>query len=733
MAETKQPGIMDRFTSAVAAWRGEDDLSRTKVLNIGEPEQKGVRFPQERNGWSGAYRSSYAGTAIDYKTEAGDLMQSSLVMAVLNFTATTLPEAPLQVMKTEGGAAVADPAHKLAKLLKRPNTYYSGNTMWAGFSISWWIDGNVYLIAVPSARGEIVELWYYPHFLIEPRWPGDGKSPGIKLGDRLTPDGWINNPDEEVFISCYEYTVGGKKYQLAPEYVIHFRRGINPQNTRKGLGAFDPVLRQIYGYNAQANFSAALMRNYGVISHLVTPKEGTMEVEDARSNKALFAQQTTGDNVGSVIFNTMALEVQRMGMNPQELDLSRLGLVPESSVASVTGIPAAVLQFMVGLENGTSYASYEQAKKQAYESVIFPIQSSITSEVDAQMLPLFDGKDTSNYSEFDTSKVRVLQEDHNKLVNRAVIAYKGALITRARGKSWIGETPAEDGSDDVYFGQQPKTEETDNPPSAPKQLQSKSLKSVEWDGLTLSREPNDMEKIAVKAISEAQESGKQKIAKTLLKLRESLSTEAVDRLLQLDSASYHTLTLEPPASSRKTLRGQLASVYLSGQEQVALELAEQSGGKSAHLQLRDRWIKADSDGADELDTLADTILSTVTNDVQAQAARIALRLAAVGLSGADLRKRIAKELDALSTSAQEQAASGAANVALGMGRADEAEARSDEWKSIQYSALLDRNTCSSCEESDGQEAESEADLPPAPNSDCDGGWLCRCFLIYVAV
>lgn len=48
-----------------------------------------------------------------------------------------------------------------------------------------------------------------------------------------------------------------------------------------------------------------------------------------------------------------------------------------------------------------------------------------------------------------------------------------------------------------------------------------------------------------------------------------------------------------------------------------------------------------------------------------------------------------------------------------------------------YSALLDRNTCSVCGSDDGRQAQSEDDLPPVPNPNCEGGPRCRC--IHVAV
>jgi len=68
---------------------------------------------------------------------------------------------------------------------------------------------------------------------------------------------------------------------------------------------------------------------------------------------------------------------------------------------------------------------------------------------------------------------------------------------------------------------------------------------------------------------------------------------------------------------------------------------------------------------------------------------------------------------------------------LNFGRAKEARARKDEWTTVEYSAILDSNSCSPCASEDGQQASSEDDLTPVPNADCAGGDLCRCVHVFI--
>jgi hypothetical protein len=92
---------------------------------------------------------------------------------------------------------------------------------------------------------------------------------------------------------------------------------------------------------------------------------------------------------------------------------------------------------------------------------------------------------------------------------------------------------------------------------------------------------------------------------------------------------------------------------------------------------------------------------------------------------------VQKEITAGSVTYIDRAARGLATKVINIGRSDEAESKKDEWDRIEYSALLDQNVCDPCASQDGDTASNEDDLQPAPNPDCLGGDLCRCFHIWI--
>jgi HK97 family phage portal protein len=406
-------------------------LERTKALFGLEKKQApdyGLPLTNQWDRWRFANWGWNLGqrTVPDFSNEVGSLDKSSLVMAVVNDTGTALAEALPSVRKRNAkNKWDMVPDHDCALLVQRPNPF----NVWADYcgalSLSWWIDGNLYLFKNRNKpTGEVVELWYLPHQMVEERFPGDGRNPTVPTSGP--------NKAENDYLSHYQYTVPGKQPVLFQQKdVLHIKRFVNPANPRKGIGAFDSVITEIYGDGAAARFSATILKNMGIVVPLFMPKDDSYSPtpEEAKAFKEKWKQETTGENAGNAMVMSIPLKPEKYTFSPDEMDLGTLRKIPESRIAAVTRYPAAYLQFLVGLENGTSYASYEQAREQAYEQVVIPIQTVIATNFTWQLLNEFDDSKGTQFW-FDTSEVRVLQEDADAKVKRetAVFAAGGSTL-----------------------------------------------------------------------------------------------------------------------------------------------------------------------------------------------------------------------------------------------------------------------------------------------------------------
>jgi phage portal protein BeeE len=370
---------------------------------------------------------------VDYKREVGNLDGHSLVACVFNYTGTRLPEAKPVIRRTnQDGDTETDPNHPLAQLIRRPNKHH----IWANYSqaasIDWWIDGGVRFKKVRDVGGQLIELWHIPHYMIRPRWPGDGGTPEVR------------ETSLDPFLSHYQFDVPGKAPVLWPAAdVLHLKRGPLGED-RRTRQPFAPLVKELYGDDKMAQFTAAIMRNMGIQVPVISPKDKEVRVDatKAAAMKEGWMRKTTGDRAGEPIVLSEPIDFEKVGFSPQELDLSALRLIPESRVAAVTGIPAATLQLMVGLQNGTSYASSEQARQQGYEEVVIPIQQVWAEEINWQLKPEFKGLEDAEFW-FDTSNVRVLEEDKDALVKRESEVFRSGASTidqfyTAIGKKTLG-------------------------------------------------------------------------------------------------------------------------------------------------------------------------------------------------------------------------------------------------------------------------------------------------------
>lgn len=408
-------------------------LEKKQAPDYGQPVYNDwQRWRFQGWGWNRDY------SAGDFSREVA-LDKSSLVMAVVNDTGTALAEAMPSVRKRNSkNKWDIVPDHECALLVQRPNPF----NVWADYcgalSLSWWIDGNVSLFKSRNKQtSEVKELWYLPHFMVKPRWPED----------KLTPEVPTSGPNkaQNDYLSHYQYDIPGKQPVLIPQAdVLHIKRFINPENPRCGIGAFNSVITEIYGDGAAARFSATILKNMGITVPLFVPKDDSYSPtpQEALAFKEKWKQETTGNNAGNAMVMSIPLKPEKYTFSPQEMDLSTLRKIPESRIAAVTRYPAAYLQFLVGLENGTSYASYKQAREQAYEQVVIPIQSVLATNLTWQLLSEFDDSKGAQFF-FDTSEVRVLQEDADALVKREtqVFAAGGSSLDQyltALGKDPVG-------------------------------------------------------------------------------------------------------------------------------------------------------------------------------------------------------------------------------------------------------------------------------------------------------
>ena len=360
----------------------------------------------------------------DWSKLIGDGSASSIVEACVLWLCRNFPEAP-PIVVDSGEAADGIPqivrGHALPKKLRRPNPYYSGTLLLYGLITSFIVDGNGYLLKVRDRLDRVAELWWVPHFMLEPRWSPDGSD----------------------YISYYDYRPMGQYIQLAPRDVYHLRYGLDPENSRKGRSPLRTLFRELGVDEEASRFSASILHNLGVPGVVIAPdkeSKGALDENAREAIKAKFKESFGGDRRGDPIVMSKPTSIVQFGFSPNDMDLGAIRDIPEERVTAVLGIPAAVVGFGTGLQTAKVGATMSELRDQAYENCIIPTQRLVADELSVQMLPDFATPAELERLEvaFDLSKVRVLQEAQGKLADRQSTLARAGIAKRSEARAAVG-------------------------------------------------------------------------------------------------------------------------------------------------------------------------------------------------------------------------------------------------------------------------------------------------------
>ena len=361
-------------------------------------------------------------TAIDYEREVGDGTKSDIVMAGVHWLMGAFPEAPVILNRlTSDGSPEPVLMHDFLSLLKRPNPYYSGEQLWMGIEMSYTVDGNAYALIVRNNAGRPAQLWWVPHWMMEPEWDREGNE----------------------FLTHYVYSPPGHRpIRIEAEDVLHFRFGFDPNNPRKGLSPLRTVMRELFTDAEAANWTASLLRNGAVPSIMVMPKENANIIQkddDLKATKANLSASFTGDRRGEPMAIGAPVDIAQFGYNPQEMDLASLRRIPETRAAAVLRLPPIVMGLLSGLEFAT-YANFREAERVAYRANLIPTYRNMAGTLHTQLLSRFEQNIDLFEVQFDTSQVEALQENADARATRWRGLYVDGLAELGEARAEVGLT-----------------------------------------------------------------------------------------------------------------------------------------------------------------------------------------------------------------------------------------------------------------------------------------------------
>ena len=355
------------------------------------------------------------GSNVDYATEVRNGMYSSVITSALAWMMRTFPEAPCVVQRSKDDHWENVAGHDLTRLLRRPNPEYGGRVLWMA-TIMDFCFGEAFWLKIRNGEGKVVELYWVPRQMMAPM--------ASQNTGRL---------------SHYEYTPGsGAMKELELGDVAHFRFGKDPSNILRGFSPLAAVMREVYIDDAAGNFTAAILKNLGIIGVIFSPKDGTIPKDQAEALKDYVQSNFTGDKRAQAMMFTGAMTAQLLQYNLQGFDVGPIRDIVEERVSAALAIPAAVIGFGTGLQQTKVGATMREMVKLAWQGGIEPNQAIIADELDRALLPEFQKNDELFRTWFDTSQVEALTESPTERTARVLSLVEKNVIKISQAQRELG-------------------------------------------------------------------------------------------------------------------------------------------------------------------------------------------------------------------------------------------------------------------------------------------------------
>jgi hypothetical protein len=280
---------------------------------------------------------------------------------------------------------------------------------------------------------------------------GFGPPVGLQFlpGDMCAPNGDYQNP-----LTNYIYRRDGVAYPITIDDMIHVRQGRDPYDIRVGRSRLVSGLKEIAADNKGSVLAFALAKNQGHISTLIgmSGREGA-DIEPPSMDEVANLEQRlndslTGDSFGSIKILPDAFKAEKMSFSPRELAMDEMRKKPEERIAALFGLPPVVVGFGAGLDRST-YNNFAEARQQAWEDGILPLQSLYADVLTHYLLPDYPETQDGDRIVFDNSEVRALADDVVSDAKRAGDLFRFGVVDRYAAKIIAGQE-AEDSDRGVY-------------------------------------------------------------------------------------------------------------------------------------------------------------------------------------------------------------------------------------------------------------------------------------------
>ena len=382
--------LFGRVTESVGRWFLEQRAAEPSIgYNL-----YGPKWQQDKPRWLdrniGNYRKAYASQVAVY----------ACIMA----RATAVSSAPVRVYEEQEGDPKELPKHPLRRLMSRPGPMTSEAEWLLLTQVLMDATGFAAIQKVRNSSGHVIQLWH------------------------LRSD-WLQEVKRNQRPSDWEYRVPGiSPILLKAEDVLIIAGGPSTDLGVTGMSPIAVALREVGIDNAMTDFLKLFVDTGGVPINALVMKDAIRDQAQADFHRELWQAAFGGfRNWGKVPILSGGMDVKKIGSSIDELAYPQLRALTEAHICSAFRVPPIIAGVQAGIEAST-YSNYEQARKAFFEDTVSGLWMRLDGALTRGLLPEFE-TDEAISLEFDLSGVAALQEDKQKIWERAGEALSRGAIT----------------------------------------------------------------------------------------------------------------------------------------------------------------------------------------------------------------------------------------------------------------------------------------------------------------
>ena len=293
--------------------------------------------------------------------------------------------------------------HPLLALLKRPNSFTDGTSLFEAWYSHLLIAGNAYLEAA-AIDGEVKALY------------------------ALRPDRVRVVPGDRGWPESYQYTVGGETITynqtgVGFSPILHLAL-FHPLDDHYGMSGLEAAARAIDIHNASSAWSKALLDNAARPSGaLVYRGEGLGHLPKEqfdRLKRELEDSFSGALNAGRPMLLEGNLDWKALSLTPQDMDFLNAKNTAAREIALALGVPPMLL----GIPGDNTYANYKEANVSFWRQSVIPLAAKMARALSGWLAPLYG---PNLHFELDLDLVPALS------------AERDALWARVEGASFLSD------------------------------------------------------------------------------------------------------------------------------------------------------------------------------------------------------------------------------------------------------------------------------------------------------